>query len=414
MRQIALKLGERFLLRYIAGIIMVILITSCDEDRVGQNPIDSIPPSSITHVQTEALPGGGKIYYDLPKETDISYVICEYMFKGEKKIVRSSIYNNYLIVEGLGEIAPCEFTLYLVDHSENRSEPYVGSFTPLEPPYQSIFKTITMEPSFGGVIIRWQNETNALIGAFLYAMGDSGQWEERDLVFSSVEEEKRAIRGYDTKERLFGVSLLDRFGNTTDTLILPAIPLYEKELDKKKFKDGHLLGDNTTSHNGRPIQNIWDGSLTVLWHTVPDAGFTPPQTFTIDLGVEAQLSRFMLWSRGESYYYNQHNLRYFEVWGAKELSHDINDTYWSGTEWQNEWVKLGDFEVIKPSGLPLGQVTDEDKAAQDAGFEFTFEQGVGEIRYVRFVVKETWARTAAMHINEVSFFGDDGIRDEGN
>lgn len=411
MEQIKLNFKKNLSIHVLGIIISLLLFVSCDESRIGQNPIDNMPPSTVTNVQAEAIPGGAKISYTLPKETDISYVICEYLFKNEKKIVRSSIYSNEIIVEGLGEIAPCEFTLYLVDHSENRSLPYNGSFVPLEPPHQTIFKTITIDPDFGGVVIRWTNETKALIGAFLFAMNDDGEWVERDLVFSSVENEKRSIRGYNTNERLFGISLVDRFGNTTDTLIMSAIPLYEKELDKKKFKDGHLLGDNFTSHNSRPISNIWDGNLSVIWHTVPDAGFTPPQTFTIDLGIKAKLSRFMLWNRSETYYYGQHNPRYFEVWATDVLSHDISDPYWRGTEWKNEWVMLGDFEVVKPSGLPLGQVTDEDRAVQDAGFEFIFESGVGEMRYVRFVVKETWARTAALHIREVSFFGDDGIRE---
>jgi hypothetical protein len=363
-------------------------------------------------VQVEVLPGGAKILYDLPDEIDISYVICEYMFKGETKIVRSSIYANFIVVEGLADIASCEFTLYLIDHSENKSKPYTGSFTPLEPPYQTISKTITMEPDFGGVVIRWNNETNALIGAFLYAMNDNGEWEETDLIYSTITEEKRSIRGYNTDERQFGVSMIDRFGNTSDTVIVSAIPLYEKELDKKNFKDGHLLGDNYTSHSSRPIENIWDGTIGLIWHTSPTAGFTPPQTFTIDLGVKAQLSRMMLWNRPDGYVFNQHNVHFFEVWGTEELSHGINDSYWSGNDWKDKWVLLGDFEQIKPSGLPLGQTTEEDIAATNAGSEFIFESGVGEIRYIRFVVKETWARTAALHIAEVSIFGDDGIREE--
>lgn len=391
--------------------LLIALTTSCDEENVGQNPIDNTPPSSIANVQTEAIAGGAKISYDLPDETDISYVICEYQFKGVTKVVRSSIYSNYLIIEGLGEIAPCDFTLYLVDHSENKSKPFTGSFTPLEPPYQAIFKTITMEPDFGGVVIRWQNETNALIGAFLFAMNDEGEWEEKDLVYSTVTDEKRSIRGYNTDERKFGVSLIDRFGNTTDTVIISEIPLFEMMLDKKNFKDGHLLGDNYTSYNSRPIENIWDGSITVIWHTNPSAGFTPPQMFTIDLGVEAKLSRLMLWNRQDGYIFNQHNVHYFEVWGCKELSHGINDTYWTGNDWQNEWTLLGDFEQIKPSGLPLGQSSSEDSAATAAGSEFIFESGAGELRYLRFVVKETWARTAALHIAEVSIFGDDGTRE---
>ena len=194
---------------------MFFLMTACGEDFIGQQPVDKVPPGAVTNVQTEALPGGAKITYDLPNETDISYVICEYNFKDKKRIARSSVYSNYIMVEGLGEIAPCQFTLYLVDHSENKSAPYTGSFIPLEPPYQIIFKTITMEPDFGGVVIRWENENNDLVGAFLYAMNDQGEWEEKDLVFSSSKDEKRSIRGYNTSERKFGVSLIDRFDLAT-------------------------------------------------------------------------------------------------------------------------------------------------------------------------------------------------------
>ncbi len=398
--------------RYIIPIGMVFL-TTCKEEEIGQTPVDSTPPAAVENVRVEALPGGAKISYDLPKETDISYITCEYMIHNEKKVARASIYNDFVTIEGLADIAPCDFTLYLVDHSENKSAPYTGSFTPLEPPYRSVFKTLTMEPDFGGVVIRWKNESNALIGAFLYAMGDEGDWEEYDLVYSSTTEENRSIRGYNTDERQFGVSLIDQFGNTSDTLVMTAQPLYEKLLDKSKFKDGHLAGDNTTANGGRVISNIWDGNIDVIWHTVADAGFIPPQTFTIDLGAESKLSRMMLWNRQDGYVFNQHNVHYFEVWGAKELSHAINDTYWTTGAWKDEWTLLGDFEQIKPSGLPLGQTNADDDAATRAGSEFIFESAnAGEVRYLRFVIKETWARTPALHIAEVSIYGDDGLREE--
>lgn len=414
MKQKTINLRKVFSFTCMAGLMTIlwVLASSCDEERVGQNPIHNNPPSGVSNVQIEVLPGGAKIFYDLPDATDISYVVCDYLFKGEKKFVRSSIYSNFVIVEGLPDIAPCEFTLYLVDHSENRSEPLQGSFIPLEPPYQTISKTITMEPDFGGVVIRWYNETNVMIGAFLLALSDDGEWIENDLVFSTLAEEKRSIRGYNTEERNFGVVLIDQFGNTSDTVVASAIPLYEKELDKKNFRNGALSGDNYTISNNRPIENIWDGNLNVIWHSNPAGGFTPPQTFTIDLGVEAKLSRMMLWNRLDGFIFAQHNVRYFEVWGARELSHDRNNAYWLGNEWKDEWVLLGDFEQVKPSGLPLGQSNDEDVAATNAGSEFVFESGVDEIRYIRFVVKETWARTAALHIAEVSVFGDDGTGEE--
>src|SRR5690606_9117476 len=154
-----------FVIRYFFPIGIVIM-TACKEEQIGQTAVDGTPPSAVKNVRVEPLPGGAKISYDLPDETDISYITCEYMFNNEKKVARSSIYNDYVTIEGLADIVPCDFTLYLVDHSENKSEPYTGSFTPLEPPFRSVFKTITLEPDFGGVVVRWQNESNALIGAF--------------------------------------------------------------------------------------------------------------------------------------------------------------------------------------------------------------------------------------------------------
>lgn len=396
----------------VAVALLSLVLLSCKEETVGQGPIDHSAPSAISTVQVEPIPGGANITYELHNESDISYVICEYVVNGTTKVVRSSVYSNELTIKGLSEEEPCDFSLYLVDHSENRSSPFKGTFTPLEAPFKSVFKTLKPEPDFGGITVKWSNETNAIMGIFLLAQNDAGVWEEYDLAFSSQTTDKRSIRGYNTDLRWFGVVLMDQYGNVSDTLKYQAEPLYEKMLDKSKFKDGHLKGDNTTTQTNRPISNIWDGNYNNLWHTVPNAGFIPPQTFTIDLGVEAKLSRMILYNRGETYYYAQHNPRYFEVWAATNLSHAIDDDYWLNSgDWRNEWTKLGDFEVVKPSGLPMGQNTDEDIAASDAGFEFIFESGIGQMRYVRFVIKETWARTAAIHIREIDLFGDDGTRE---
>jgi hypothetical protein len=399
-------------------VAMLMIFASCKEDMVGQPPTSGAIPSPVTNVRTEPIPGGAILMYDIPNETDIAYVMCEYSVRGETKIVRSSIYTNQVIIEGLGGIAPCDFTLYLVNHSENRSQPHRGSFIPLEPPYLTIFNTLEAEPDFGGVVIRWANEHNALIGAFLLAVDDYGRWEEFSLAFSTLSSDRRSIRGYNTEARMFGAVLIDRFGNRTDTFRIVAEPLFERELDKSRFRDGYLLGDNNSVNQNRPLSNIWNGRLEdgQIWHTVAgDPSGVPPQTFTIDLGVRANLSRMMLWNRtggSNQWVWSQHNPRFFEVWGTTELKYPFNNEHWRSGPWQDDWIFLGDFETVKPSGLPVGINTEEDIAAERAGHEFMFEPGTGEIQYLRFVVKETWQRTAALHIMEISIFGDDGVRDE--
>lgn len=396
-----------YLMKFIAIFLLAILLNACKEEPIGQRPNDKIPPPPVTNVKAEPIAGGAVITYDLPNDNDISYVLCEYTTSsGEKKVTRSSVYQNSITVEGLVETKPTAYSLFLVDHSENKSQPFNGSFVAKEPNFKTVFETITMEPNFGGVLFKWKNENKDQLGFFLYVLNDAGKWEEKDLTFSTKVEDSRSIRGYDTKKRKFGIQIMDRFGHKTDTLILEAVPLFEKMLDKKKFIDGFLMGDNNTINGGRPLANVWDGDVNTIWHSLPTAPFFMPETFTIDLGVSALLSRMVLWNRLD-YSYAQHNPRYFEVWGSNTMSHSRTDDFWKTDAWKNEWKLLGNYEEIKPSGLPYGQTTNEDKTAEAAGFEFMFEPGVGKMRYLRFVVKETWQKTNAIHFAEVSIFGDD-------
>ena len=395
----------------------LVMFVSCDEGRNIQFPVDDFVPSSLTNVRVEPLPGGARIVYDLPNETDIMYVYASYVARGETRNVRASIFRNYVVIEGLAEEVPHDVTLYLVSTNEVRSQPYRTSFTPLEPPFITVYNSLSAVPDFGGVMFSWENVHQEIMGFFLIAKNDHGEWEEFNLVFSSAETGRSAIRGYDISERLFGVVVMDRFENKSDTFKVVANPLFERQLDPVTFQENFVLGDNNTvtSGNIRPLRNVWNGIIDTesgggIWHTDGGAGWVvPPQTFTIDLGVYAYLSRMMLWNRFHSFIWAQHNLRFFEVWGTNELRYPASAEYWRAGPWRDDWILLGDFETIRPSGgVPGDPVTPEDRAAAENGLEFMFETGVGKVRYVRFVVTETWGRTAAMHVQEIRFFGDDG------
>jgi hypothetical protein len=400
----------------------IALIVSCNEDRVGQPLNDSIPPSSVSNVQVEETPGGAKITYELPNEPDISYVKGEFLFQGEKRVVRSSIYENCLIVEGLGSIEPVEITIYMVDHSENVSEPVSKTFTPKKPPIESIFESVKLVADFSGCNVAWENPLGIEIGLFFFAADDDGVMEEVDILFTNAMKFNHTIRKkegqFDTNERLFAVNIVDKWGNTSDTVYAIVTPFFEKELNKKLFLEVGLPYDNTSGSNSRFLKNIWDGSTSdaSIWHTIVGFVSVIPQFFTIDLGVEAKVSRFILWNRGGGYYYGQHNPQFFEVWGAKELKTGVPDEYW-WEDWKNDWELLGDYEVVKPSGSPLGTVTADDRAFADAGFNFSFPLESEKARYLRFVVKQTFANTVALHIAEITIYGSDGsdnVDDDGS
>lgn len=119
-----------------------------------------------------------------------------------------------------------------------------------------------------------------------------------------------------------------------------------------------------------------------------------PQWFSIDLGAQVQLDNFRLWQR-ENALYSVGNIKTFEVWAS-------NNPNPNGT-WDS-WTKLQTFTSFKPSGLPKGQNTDQDRAFAQAGEKFVFPASIPKYRYVRFKVLETWGGEGYLHFSELSFY----------
>jgi hypothetical protein len=388
----------------------IVMMTSCAELPFVQPPVDSVPPSPLSNVQVESLPGGGKITYDLPdNDRDISYVKGEYMFQGTKKIVRSSIYNNFLIIEGLGSVEPIEVTLYLVDHSENVSEPVTKSFVPDTPPLHTIFESLQMMADFGGFILKWQNVLGTEIGITVFIADSMNILRENRTVYSLQRNGELSFKGYDTIEQRFAICLTDKWGNVSDTAEATVTPMFEKKLDKKKFLEVGLPGDNTTTSNGRPLRLAWDDNYSNIWATAYPSQIPLPIYITIDLGVVAKISYMRLFARTGDYYFAHYNWKTFEAWGAEEYKPNMTTDYWNSDAWKADWEMFGDYEFVKPSGSPMGVNTAEDKAFQNAGFVFTVPLESKRCRYLRFVIKSVWA-DGGIHMAEFDFWGDDRIQ----
>ena len=78
------------------------------------------------------------------------------------------------------------------------------------------------------------------------------------------------------------------------------------------------------------------------------------------------------------------------------------------------WTMLGEFQSVKPSGLPVGTLTDADIAYARAGESYDIPE-VGVFRYLRIKVLESWGGEQAVHFMELEFFGipheETGIND---
>jgi hypothetical protein len=400
--------------------------SSCTESPVGQPPIDDVAPPALTNVRVEPMPGGAIIRYDLPNVTDISYVKGEYWFQGAYKVSRASAMNNYMEIEGLGSIAPVEMSLYVVDHSENVSVPEKVLFNPAQPPIESVFKSLNMVPDWGGVQIQWENPFGLEIGFTVYAADSTGEFGAGTIFFSGLPEGAQPFRDVpDLSERRFGVQLLDKWGNTTPIKEWTVVPKFEELIDRTKIKQLILPWDNTSNNGGgQPFSKMFDGKKisngNESWHTeenhpTTQYGFTAPVLFTVDLGNEVILSRFLWWQgRWADYFlYGHHNPRTWEVWATtKEPNLDLPTEYWK-EEWKADWTLFAECKIIKPSNPVLtisdGNLTAEDRAAADAGHEFYMP--LMPVRYLRFVVTSTWIGNMdnTITIQEIEFWGDDGI-----
>jgi hypothetical protein len=296
----------------IIGLCLLVAGMACSELPFSQTATDRVPPAPLSNVTAEPRAGGAKISYVLPVENDISYVRAEYVYKEKKHVLRSSVYNDSLVIEGLGDVAPVEVTLCLVDHSENVSAPVKVSFTPEAPPIEHIFASLTMYPDFGGVTMTWDNPLGIEIGLTVYIEDEKGIMREDRTQYSLARKGVFSFRGYEPVERKFAVKVTDKWNNVSGLKEETLTPLFEKFLDKSLFLEMGLPGDNTSVSNNRPLRLCWDNNKSTIWHTVV-GGFPFPTSFTIDLGKTVKFSRMKLWARqgNDVYYYGNLNFRTF-------------------------------------------------------------------------------------------------------
>src|SRR5690606_25661500 len=190
-------------------------------------------------------------------------------------------------------------------------------------------------------------------------------------------------------------SAIDTFYSATDMQDIPQHVL----LDKTKFQKVVLPTDNVTQYNASyPMENLWNNSTGSFYYTAANSGV--PTWFTFDLGQTSKLARFRYNQRNspESVRWGNSNPRYFEIWGIAGTPDP--DGSWDG------WTKLMEVESVKPSGLPIGEHTEEDIDVLLSGEEFDFPADIPAVRYLRIKVNSTWGNTQSVHIAELTFWGE--------
>lgn len=362
-------------------------------------------PAPVTDIQATSTPGGADITYKLPADTNLLYVEAQYTVNhGVQRRTKASLYRDTLKLNGFGDTLEHEVKVYSVGRNNKKSDPITVKVTPLTPPVISVFRNLTLEATFGGAAVTFQNPSQKPLAiVLLHDTTGHNTWGEAKTYYTQAVSGFFAARGFDSIPTKFAVYVRDRWDNRSDTMYKTLKPLYEELLDKSKFKEVHLPTDNYKGHTWSGLtprdepflwNNIWNDHNDVF-HTIPGKSAIP-EWFTFDLGAPYTLSRFKLFSReGSSGAYIGGDPEVFEIWGSNDPDKDGG--------WDN-WTLLGHFTAVKPSGP--GPVTSEDiQYAVVNGADYTFQPGLPAMRYLRFKTLKTWGGLEYIYISELTFWG---------
>ncbi|MDR2271082.1 MAG: discoidin domain-containing protein [Sphingobacterium sp.] len=172
-----------------------------------------------------------------------------------------------------------------------------------------------------------------------------------------------------------------------------AIPIFERQVDKSKFKEYVLPTD---------VRDAWDWLMPYLWdekYGTPGFASTngTSQWFTFDMGESVSISKFKTWQATDRIFRGE-SIKRFEIWGSNNPAADGS--------WES-WTKLVDCQSVKPSGLPVGETTAADIDYAKGGEEFKFPKGSPKVRYIRIKVLETWGNGSFITMGELGVWTSD-------
>jgi len=376
---------------------LIFVLTGCSEEKVTNYYEEGGGvPTQISDFQVTPTPGGGIITYDIPDDPNLLYVKAVYEIQPDVfREAKSSVFKDTLKLVGFGDTDSHDVQIYSVGRNEMTSEAVSVTFNPLTPPVKSIFETLSLTATFGGVEVAFKNDSQADVALVTLIDSTGTMWEPTNTFYTAAKEGVFAARGFEAEEYNFGVLVRDRWNNKSDTLFETLTPLYEELIPKADFRSV-ILPNDAPGQASYPLSRVWDGNLGYSGYA-SNRSQPMPQWVTIDLGARYILSRFKLFSFGNEHTYLDGGVKSFEIWGS--LDPDPDGSY-------DSWELLGSFEAFKPSGLPDGQYTAEDfRYASILGDDFTFDSVDTPVRFIRFKTLEDFGGGGLVTISELTFWG---------
>lgn len=356
-------------------------------------------PERLTDLVVKNLPGSAEITYTVPDDPNILYVEAIYeLNNGQKKSAKASVFQNYIVLQGFNDTSERQISLYVVNRSEERSIPVDVKIKPLISPMESVFESLSVEGTFGGVTVSFENNDDENKYVLVTIMKDnSNEWVIYDRLHTSAKRKEYSEYGLSARPIEFGFYLIDEYQNYSDTLFETLTPRFEEKLDKNLWNLYPLDNDTYKSKSASRLPELmWDESTTTMPYQIENDEL--PAWITIDMGQKAYLSRFVYNTYSEhnyDWFFAQDTPEEFEIWGSNDPSKD--------GDWAN-WHLLGKKKTEKPSGLPRKQFSDDDIQAGLSGSSLILNTDKA-FRYFRFKTISTWDKLTSITIGEFTMYG---------
>lgn len=390
------------------AILLTSFFTACEEEVK-----DITAPGMVSNVQVIPIHGGAKITYTLPADEDVLFAKVYYTNTlGDDLFKVSSFYTDTVVIDGYNDTLEHVFRIVAVDRSKNESEALEVMFTPLKSNIEIVKESLSIEPEFGGVKVKWFNPAGTTVFTYLTYVNADGTESVTEILSSELVEEELVVRGMDSTMKEFFIEVEDFYGNKTAKVSKGKLqPIFEQKIDKSLWS----LVENLSVDG-----NAWEGATTAIWDNVIDVKESGgqgsyamisrdnnggqlnfPLDIVIDMGVDSVIvNRLEVHQRAywhnppagfenEPYFYQGENFKAFKVYTSNDLT---------------TWILQGEFALEDPRDED-GRVPASYIAEAEAGHAFALEKVTEPFRYFKLAITENFGSEIYVNISELTLYG---------
>ncbi len=390
-------------------LLAVVAFTACKEEA-----LDTTAPGAVTNVSYKPTNGGAILTFTAPDDNDLLYIKAVYTNALGKEVFKvTSHYGDSIEIDGFKDETPQKVKLYAVDRSNNASVSTEIEVTPSKSFIYLVQESIKLTEQLGGVRVSWENPDEKTVFVYIN-FSKNGKTYER-ILSSSLSSPKLMIRGLESEEYSFSVSVEDFNGNKTDKVDVGTYkPLLEQKIDKSTWKVIQNLSVDGDKWEGT-LASFWDDKIDTKESNADNSYFIInrddnggmlkwPLDIVIDLNKNVVINRFVVWQRAfayvnadqngvstDYYYYKEENMKSFAI----SVSTD-----------KITWTPIGNFDIGDPRDAAGNIPASKIKEAID-GHEFNLESVSQPFRYLKFSVLSNYGSETNVYGSEITLYGLD-------